>query len=269
MTTKMASIWYGYDGRFTRVPNMLLKHRTKLGLTQTEVFFIIALLFFKWTPADPFPSVALLVELLGWNERTVQRTRAGLEKKGMLKVVPRPYNSNSYSLRPLFEKLKQIEAAASVAPAATAQTANPAPEPAPQALVQEQPPAPSPEPATAQATQAQESMFGEAADSEPENEEPVAAEPPAQEPASPPAAVQVQAQAQPSAPAVPNGLPPGGGWVLKKPSPKKASEASEPAPRSGVLEAANQLKDQPKPRDLDVSEVDPDAYADAYEPVRP
>lgn len=77
-TTRPAAAW---QERFTQLPDGL--HQL---VTSPREFQLIALLLsYRWSPdAQVFPSVRTLAERLNCSERTVQRTCASLEARGLL-----------------------------------------------------------------------------------------------------------------------------------------------------------------------------------------
>ena len=76
--TPSAAAW---QERFTQLPDGL----HELVTSPREFQLIAALLSHRWTPdAEMFPSVKRLSEILNCSQRTVQRTCAALEERGLL-----------------------------------------------------------------------------------------------------------------------------------------------------------------------------------------
>lgn len=101
------------DGRFTQIPRAL----HDLAKTPREYELIAALLGYRWFPSSPIiPSVATLAKTLRCSSRTVRRTAATLETRGLLKrQVRRAWDkrqmSNEYVLcGPLLALVADLEA---------------------------------------------------------------------------------------------------------------------------------------------------------------
>lgn len=72
--------------RYTKVPNVL----HLLAEAPREFQLVAALLSYRWTPASPIiPSVDTLARQLGCSHRTIRRTVARLETRGLLQRVAR------------------------------------------------------------------------------------------------------------------------------------------------------------------------------------
>ena len=115
--TKIIQIWGDIlDEGFTSVPNILLKHRDKLGIKPNHLTLIIDIMSFKWDSENPFPSYTTLAKRSGVAERSIKRLTQDLEEMGLLKRTPR-FNEETgaqittiYDFRPLVQKLtKELE----------------------------------------------------------------------------------------------------------------------------------------------------------------
>jgi DNA-binding transcriptional regulator YhcF (GntR family) len=100
---------------FAQIPNYLLLANQFLDprLSPVELLVLIQLTGTWWRKADlPFPSVATLATRCGVSGRQVQRAIAQLEKRELLKRVPRRSQgiiaSNAYDLAPLVTILERI-----------------------------------------------------------------------------------------------------------------------------------------------------------------
>jgi hypothetical protein len=101
------------DGRFTQIPNgihALLENARELQL-------VVHLLTFRWYPTSPIiPSVATLARAMKCSARTVRRTAAALESRGLLERQERRAHdkrqmSNEYVLcGPLLALVTDLEA---------------------------------------------------------------------------------------------------------------------------------------------------------------
>ena len=72
---------------FTAVPNQVLNHYTRLGITGAEMLFIVHVWQFWWAEGEfPRPSPSTLAEQMGVDERTIRNYTASLEAKGYLTI---------------------------------------------------------------------------------------------------------------------------------------------------------------------------------------
>jgi DNA-binding MarR family transcriptional regulator len=70
------------------LPDLLLKHQSKLELTATELVVLINLLSYWWYVDElPFPRVTTLAKRMNVTPRTVQRAIQRLTELGLLKKV--------------------------------------------------------------------------------------------------------------------------------------------------------------------------------------
>jgi len=94
-------------------PLALDHYQGELGLSFAEVGFIKHILSYKWDERDPYPSLELMAQRTGYSVRTLQRLKAGLIRKGLLKVEKR-YDerggrlSDQYNLSLLFARLEEL-----------------------------------------------------------------------------------------------------------------------------------------------------------------
>lgn len=112
--TKIVQIWGDIlDDGFTSVPNILLKHRNKLGIKPQHLTLIIDIMSFKWDSENPFPSYFTLAQRSGVAERSIKRLTQDLEEMGLLKRTPRFHEDTGaqittiYDFRPLINKLAE------------------------------------------------------------------------------------------------------------------------------------------------------------------
>lgn len=99
---------------YTVVPDILLTHMGKMGLTPAELVMILQLLRYWWSPDQmPFPSKRKLAEAIGCSEKNVQKVIARLEKCHYLRRVQRRHagdrsESNVYDMKPLLELFEPL-----------------------------------------------------------------------------------------------------------------------------------------------------------------
>ena len=94
---------------YTTVPNVLLERYKDLGITDSELVFILQVFRFKWDVELPFPALIRVAKFMKKNRRTVQRYAQSLEKKKLLKRYFREYNTNKYNFSLLIEKLEELD----------------------------------------------------------------------------------------------------------------------------------------------------------------
>lgn len=78
-------------------------------LTHGEVLFILQLMTFKWDEAAPYPSYKTLANLMGVDEKTVQRYAQALCRKRYLYRLFQPKRSNQFDLTNLFAELAKAK----------------------------------------------------------------------------------------------------------------------------------------------------------------
>jgi hypothetical protein len=96
---------------FTAVPNALLRHQARLGLTATELVVLLQIWSYWWEePVLPYPSVSTLGSAMGGGERQIRHLLSGLARRGLIRILPRhsaagAQVSNAYDLGPLLDRL--------------------------------------------------------------------------------------------------------------------------------------------------------------------
>lgn len=95
------------EAGYTSVPNLLLNHYAKLGISVDELVFLLHLLQYKWTEKDPFPRLQTIAAKMGKGWRQAHRHAQSLKAKGFLKITNRVLQgrgqtTNEYNLSPLF-----------------------------------------------------------------------------------------------------------------------------------------------------------------------
>ena len=93
------------DG-FTIIPNVLIRNKGKLGITDQEFAIIISLALFKWDKRNPYPAVSTLCDYIGKGDTAVRNGLRSLEGKRLIDRIPRNNQTNEYDFSPLTEKLK-------------------------------------------------------------------------------------------------------------------------------------------------------------------
>ena len=73
----------------TAVPNLVLKHYAELGITPTEMMFIIHVWQFWWTERQPFPSLSTIARRMNITRRQGRKHTQSLKEKGLLEVHDR------------------------------------------------------------------------------------------------------------------------------------------------------------------------------------
>ncbi len=91
------------------IPHVVVKHHRRLDMTYGEWDLITQLFSFKWTQADPYPSLSTLAERLAISARQVHALITSAQQKGFLRVIPRQGHSNAYDLAPVIEKATRLE----------------------------------------------------------------------------------------------------------------------------------------------------------------
>lgn len=71
---------------FIQFPSALLEYVGDIGLTAADISVVLALLYWKFDGAPPYPSVATIADQLGKSPRAVQRTLRGLEERGWITI---------------------------------------------------------------------------------------------------------------------------------------------------------------------------------------
>lgn len=73
---------------FQLVPDVLLKHQSRLGLTPADLVVLLNVLMHWWFADQlPFPKTALIARRMGVAQRTVQRSLQRLEHHGLIERV--------------------------------------------------------------------------------------------------------------------------------------------------------------------------------------
>jgi DNA-binding transcriptional regulator YhcF (GntR family) len=96
------------------VPRLFFITVAALGLTPAETAFVLHLMSFKWSKANPFPSHRLLANRLGVSPKQIQKYARQLEEKGLLRRIARreeatgDRTSNAFDLQPLFDSMVRV-----------------------------------------------------------------------------------------------------------------------------------------------------------------
>jgi len=100
---------------FCTVPSIIFWAQGRLRLTTEQFTTVLQLADFWWDAGEPpFPTKELLAGRMRMGARQVQRHLTALEKKGIIKRIPRyrgPKNqiANGYDMNPLVKKLVALE----------------------------------------------------------------------------------------------------------------------------------------------------------------
>jgi hypothetical protein len=100
------------DG-YTALPNSVLRHYARLGISESELVFLQQLWTYWWNTALPYPSVATIAARMGKSVRQIQHYIARLRHAGWLVIVERrdPQGgqmSNAYDLRPFLAAVARL-----------------------------------------------------------------------------------------------------------------------------------------------------------------
>lgn len=90
---------------YTAIPNLLIRNQKKLGITTSEMVVLLGLLMHKWTSENPYPSVGSLSAYNGLDHKTIRKHLRSLEKKRVIKRIPRIGQTNEYDFMPLIQRL--------------------------------------------------------------------------------------------------------------------------------------------------------------------
>ena len=98
---------------FCILPSLLLQAQRRLGLSPTQLAFVVQLADFWWdNDRNPWPKKGTLAERLGLSEKQVQRIARQLEQRGYLERIvrktPRGQTSNGYDLSGLVKRLGEL-----------------------------------------------------------------------------------------------------------------------------------------------------------------
>ncbi|MBA7551045.1 hypothetical protein ES705_43578 [subsurface metagenome] len=119
-TTDMVVTWGNkiLDEGFTMVPNVLIENYKNIGISDTQMLVLLAILRFSFRGRQPFPSQKTLSDITGYHRVTVTNAISGLKIKGYVKVTKRYIHrtkenpqrtSNKYNLKGLMDKLNSLE----------------------------------------------------------------------------------------------------------------------------------------------------------------
>jgi DNA replication protein len=97
-----------FEEGFVGVPAAFLRFYTQLGLSNSEVMFVLQLMSFKWNESAPFPSYKTVAQRMGITTEMARRHAKSLEGKGLLIRVKRTGQSNAFDLRPLSNALEVL-----------------------------------------------------------------------------------------------------------------------------------------------------------------
>src|SRR5215218_6224375 len=101
------------DGH-TAVPNLVLNHYAKLGISPAEMMFTIHIWQYWWTEKQPYPSLQAVADKMQVSRRQVRNYVQGLKEKQLLEVHERyvpglGQTSSEYDFTQFFQRI--LEAA--------------------------------------------------------------------------------------------------------------------------------------------------------------
>lgn len=99
------------DSGFTMIPNFVLRHYAEVGVSRPEFLFILHLASYKFDSpkGQASPALETIAAQMDYKVRQVQRIRASLEEKGMLKVWERPGTTSVYDFQGLALACLELE----------------------------------------------------------------------------------------------------------------------------------------------------------------
>lgn len=106
------------DEGFTMIPNVLIENYRKIGIRDTQMLILMAIMRFSFRGRKPFPAQKTLGQITGYSKSTVIRAIKELKLKGYITVTKRyikrtnenpQRTSNKYNLTGLMEKLNSLE----------------------------------------------------------------------------------------------------------------------------------------------------------------
>jgi len=77
------------DGGFTVIPNLVMTHYAKLGITPAEMMLVAHIVQYQWTEQNPYPGLPGVAERMGLSRRQVNNYVKSLKDKGFLTVHER------------------------------------------------------------------------------------------------------------------------------------------------------------------------------------
>lgn len=88
------------DGGFQAVPDVLLKHQNKLGLSPVDVVILLNIMMHWWNAHDkPYPRLVTIAQRIGVTPRTVERRISRMEKAKLLRRLPAEKKEKGLSVR--------------------------------------------------------------------------------------------------------------------------------------------------------------------------
>ena len=94
---------------FQPVPDLLLKHQNRLGLSPTNVVVLLNVLMHWWYPEQkPFPRSTTIAKRMGLSPRAVQRSLQQLQNLGLLTRQSSVDGPTYLDPEPLVAKLEEL-----------------------------------------------------------------------------------------------------------------------------------------------------------------
>jgi DNA-binding MarR family transcriptional regulator len=106
-----------FDKGFLGVPARFFELYSRLRpypLTPGEALFVLQLMTYKWSSADPYPSYQTIAERMGVSDKMVRRYAQGLVTKKYLRRRRRANQTNLFDLTGFFDALLKAVADARV-----------------------------------------------------------------------------------------------------------------------------------------------------------
>ena len=93
---------------FQHLPDALLRHQSDLQLTATELVVLINITMHWWKSDEwPYPHPARIGSRMGLTQRSVERSIASMEAKGIFNRV-RDGDKTRFDLSPLKDSLEEL-----------------------------------------------------------------------------------------------------------------------------------------------------------------
>lgn len=119
MTASKTDLWVGSPvyakygeaavAGFQAVPDLLLKHQDRLGLSPTNLVVLLNVLMHWWYPDQkPFPRSTTIAKRMGLSPRAVQRSLQKLQRLGLLTRQSSEEGPPYFDPEPLVTKLVEL-----------------------------------------------------------------------------------------------------------------------------------------------------------------
>ena len=102
------------DAGHTAVPNLVLRHYARLGVTPAELVFVLEVWTFWWSERDPFPSLGTIADRMGISRRQARNYVHSLKERGHLAVTERSAPgrgqlTSEYDFGPFLDAVRKLD----------------------------------------------------------------------------------------------------------------------------------------------------------------